>query len=46
MVARPKLKGIDERTPPGAEPAAEFDSTRENSPGPDMVRIDTLIALY
>ena len=45
MVARLKHKGIDGRAPPGAEPAAEFDSTRENSPGPDIVRIDRLIAL-
>ena len=40
MVARLKLKGIDGRTPPGAEPAAQLDLTRENSPGPDIVRID------
>ena len=45
MVARLKLKGIDGRAPPGVEPAAQFDSTRENSPGPDMVRTDRLIAL-
>ena len=42
MVARLKLKGIDGRAPPGVEPAAYFDSTRGNSPGPDMVRIDRL----
>ena len=30
MVARLKLEGIDGRAPPGVEPAAEFDSTREN----------------
>ena len=45
MVARLKLKGIDGRAPPGVEPAAEFDSTRGNLPGPDIVRIDRLIAL-
>ena len=45
MVARLKLKGIDGRTPPGVEPAAQLDSTRENSPSPDIVRIDRLIAL-
>ena len=45
MVARLKLKGIDGRAPPGVELAAQFDSTRENSPGPDIVRIDRLIAL-
>ena len=43
MVARLKLKGIDGRAPPGVEPAAQFDSTRENSAGPDTVRIDILI---
>ncbi len=45
MVAKLKLKGIDGRAPPGVEPAASFDSTRENSPGPDTVRIDRLRAL-
>ena len=45
MVARLKLKGIDGRAPPGVEPAAYFDSTRGNSPGPDIIRIDRLIAL-
>ena len=45
MVARLKLKGIDGRAPPGVELAAQFDSTRENLPGPDIVRIDRLIAL-
>ena len=45
MVARLKLKGIDGRAPPGVEPAAYFDSTRGNSPGQDIVRIDRLIAL-
>ncbi len=45
MVARLKLKEIDGRAPPGVEPAAKFDPTRENSPGPDIVRIDRLRAL-
>lgn len=45
MVARLKLKGIDGRAPPGVEPAALFDSTRGNSPGPDTIRIDRLRAL-
>ena len=45
MVARLKLKGIDGKAPPGVELTAKFDSTRENSPGPDIVRIDRLIAL-
>ena len=45
MVARLKLKGIDGRAPPGLEFAAQFDSTRGNSPGPDMARIDRLTAL-
>ena len=45
MVARLKLKGIDGRAPPGVEPAAQLDSTPENSPGPDTRRIDRLIAL-
>ncbi len=45
MVARLKLKGIDGRAPPGVELAAQFDPTRENLPGPDIVRIDRLIAL-
>ncbi len=44
MVARLKLKGIDGRAPPGVEPAAQFDSTRENLPGQDLDRIDRLIA--
>ena len=35
MVARQKRKGIDRRAPPGVEPAALFDSTRDNLPGPD-----------
>ena len=45
MVVRLKLKGIDGRAPPGVVPAAQFDSTKENSRGPDIVRIDRLIAL-
>ncbi len=45
MVARLKLKEIDGRAPPGVEPAAKFDPTRENLPGPDKVRIDRLRAL-
>ncbi len=45
MVARLKLKGIDGRAPPGVEPAAQFDPTRGNSPGPDTIRIDRLRAL-
>ena len=45
MVARLKLKGIDGRAPPGVELAAQFDSTREILPGPDIARIDRLIAL-
>ena len=45
MVARLKLKGIDGRAPPGVELAAQFDSTREILPGPDVARIDRLIAL-
>ncbi len=45
MVARLKLKRIDGRAPPGVEPAGSFHSTRGNSPGPDIARIDGLIAL-
>ena len=45
MVARLKLKGIDGRAPPGVEPAAQFDSTRNNTPGPDTLRNDKLTAL-
>ena len=44
MAARLKLKGIDGRAPPGVEPAAKFDSTRGNSPGPGVIRIDNLKA--
>ena len=45
MVARLKLKGIDRRAPPGAASVAIFDTTRENSPSPDTVRMDRLTAL-
>lgn len=45
MVAKLKLKGIDGRAPPEMEHAAQFDSTRETSPGPDIGRIDRSIAL-
>ena len=45
MVAALKLEGIDERAPPGGELAAQFASTRVNSPGLDTVRIDRLFAL-
>ncbi|KAK7065467.1 hypothetical protein SK128_024087, partial [Halocaridina rubra] len=45
MVAKLKLKGIDGRAPLGVEPAAQFDSTRETSPGPDTSRIERLRAL-
>ena len=42
MVARLKLKGIDGGTPPGVEPAAKFDSTREILSGPHIGRIDSV----
>ena len=42
MVARLNLKGIDGMEPPGVEPAASFDSTRGNLPGPDIIREYTL----
>ncbi len=45
MVAKLKLKEIDGRAPQGVELAASFDSTRENSPGPDTISTDTLKAL-
>ena len=45
MVARLKLEGINGRAPPRVELAAQLATTRENSPGPDTVRIDRLIAL-
>jgi len=46
MVARLTLEGIDGRAPPGVEPAAEFDSTRGNFPGPGIMRIGRLIAFF
>ena len=45
MVARLKLKGIDGRAPQDVDPVAYFDSTLENLPGPDIGKIDRLIAL-
>ncbi len=45
MVARLKLKGIDGGAPPGVELAAQFDPTRGNFPGQDIIRIDRLRAL-
>ena len=36
MVAKLKLKGIDGRAPPGVELAAQFDSTRETLPDPNI----------
>jgi hypothetical protein len=39
MSARLKFKGIDGRAPSGVETAASFNSTRENIPGPVIVRI-------
>jgi len=42
MVARLKLKGIDGRAPPGVEPAAQSDPTRENLSRPDVRMIDRL----
>ena len=45
VVVRLKLKGFDGRALPRVAPAASFDSTLENQPGPDIVRIDRLIAL-
>ena len=45
MVASLKLEGIDGRAPQGVEPAAFFDSTRENLPESDIGRIDRLYAL-
>ena len=45
MVASLKREAIDGRALPGVEPAAKFDSTRENSPGQDTSRIDRLMAL-
>jgi len=37
--ATDKLKEIDGRTPQGVESAAQFDSTRDNLPGPVLVRM-------
>lgn len=37
-VAKLNLKGFDGKAPPGVEPAAQFDSTWETSPGPDTER--------
>ena len=45
MVARLKLKGLDGRAPAGGEAAAYVDATRGTLPGPDIGRIDRLIAL-
>ena len=45
MVATLKLEGIDGWAPPGVVPASQFDSTLKNSPGPDKVRIEMLMAL-
>ena len=45
VVAVLQLEGIHGRAPPGVEPAVQFDSTQENSPGLDTVRINRLIAL-
>ena len=45
ILAKLVYKLIDGRAPPGVEPVAQFDSTRENLPGPDIVRIDRLRAL-
>ena len=45
MVAALKLEGIDGTAPVGVELAAQFASTRENSPGLDTVRIDRLFGL-
>ena len=36
LVAKLKLKGIDGKAPPGVELAAQFDSTREISPDPNI----------
>ncbi len=44
MVARLKLKEIDGRAPPGVSLRLNL-TTRENLPGPDIVRIDRLRAL-
>ena len=46
MVTSLKHEAIDGRANPGLELAAQFDSTRENSPGQDTARIDRLMALF
>ena len=46
MVARLKLKGIAGRAQSEVEPAAQLDSARGNLPGPDIARIDRLMASY
>lgn len=40
MVARLTFKVNEGIVPPGVECAVQFDPTRENLPGPDIVRID------
>ena len=45
MVASLKREAIDGRALPRVEPATQFDSTREKSPGLDTVRIDRSTAL-
>ena len=42
MVARLNLKGIDGMESPGVKPAASFDFTRGNLPGPGITREYTL----
>ena len=47
MATRLQFEANDRRATPGApgvEPAAQFDPTPGNSPGPHKVRIDRLIA--
>ena len=46
MLARVKIKGIDGKAPPGMEPAAQFDSTQKNLPGPDIAMIARLKFLH
>ena len=45
MVARLQRKGIAGRAPQDVDPVAQFDSTQENLPGPDIVMIGRLIIL-
>ena len=45
MVASLKRSAIDGRGRPGVEPAAFFDSSRENWPGPEAARIQRVVAL-